>query len=215
MKSYYINNKSSKLIVFFSGWGCDENQFQPMKDILHDVLILFDYDNLIIPFDFSKYSEIDVIAYSAGVFMSSLLARSFSRINQQIAINGNPFLFDESLGLSNAVVRVLESVNAENYLDFRRRYMVLTQKEFEDYNYYQSQRSVDSCENELSFLKRLYKTHKHLIRNDFNKALFSQNEPFFNLENQKAFYGDKIKIVPEARHHLFFKFKSFEEILSY
>lgn len=33
-----------------------------------DVLILYDYQNLELEFDFSKYRQIDIIAYSAGVF---------------------------------------------------------------------------------------------------------------------------------------------------
>lgn len=213
MKFQYINHHSERLIVFFAGWGCDERQFAELKDPADDVLILFDYDDLKIPFDFSKYAELNVIAYSAGVFVSSLLNAGLPRVKKRVAVNGNPYLFDEDLGLSKRILNVLESVDLNNYLAFRRQYMVETDEEFSEYNRLQSLRSVESCAGELNFLKELYAARKPAVRNDFDKAVFSENEPFFNLDNQKKFYGDKIRIVAAARHHLFFKFNSFREIL--
>lgn len=215
MKFQYINHHSERLIVFFAGWGCDERQFAELKDPADDVLILFDYDDLKIPFDFSKYAELNVIAYSAGVFVSSLLNAGLPRVKKRVAVNGNPYLFDENLGLSKRILNVLESVDLNNYLAFRRQYMVETDEEFSEYNRLQSLRSVESCAGELNFLKELYTARKPAVRNDFDKAVFSENEPFFNLDNQKKFYGGKIRIVAAARHHLFFKFNSFREILEY
>ena len=215
MKFQYINHHSERLIVFFAGWGCDERQFAELKDPADDVLILFDYDDLKIPFDFSKYAELNVIAYSAGVFVSSLLNAGLPRVKKRVAVNGNPYLFDENLGLSKQTVNILASVNLDNYLEFRRRYMVETDEEFEEYNRLQSLRSVESCAGELNFLKELYASRKSDIRDDFDKAVFSENEPFFNLDNQKKFYDGRIGIVAATRHHLFFKFKSFRDILEY
>lgn len=215
MKFQYINHHSERLVVFFAGWGCDEHQFAELKDPGSDILILFDYDDLKIPFDFSKYAELNVIAYSAGVFVSSLLNAGLPRVKKRVAVNGNPYLFDEDLGLSKRILNVLESVDLNNYLAFRRQYMVETDAEFSEYNRLQSLRSVESCAGELNFLKELYALRKPDIRDDFDKAVFSENEPFFNLDNQKKFYDGRIKIVAAARHHLFFKFKSFEEILNY
>ena len=65
MRYFYQNNQSKELIVFFAGWGCDENQFTNLQDN-KDVLILYDYQDLELDFEFSRYNRIDVIAYSAG-----------------------------------------------------------------------------------------------------------------------------------------------------
>lgn len=215
MKIYYTDRHSDRLIVFFSGWGCDEHQFVELTDQACDSLILFDYDSLDIPFDFSKYKEIDIIAYSAGVFVSSLLIPVLPHVRQRVAVNGNPYLFDEQLGLSERVLNILKSVNLDNYMEFRRQYMVETDADFDHYNRVQSLRSVESCARELAFLQKLYAERKKEIRSDFDKAVFSGNEPFFNLKNQKEFFADKIKIVPDERHHLFFRFACFDDLLRY
>ncbi len=215
MKFRHIDHGSKNLIIFFTGWGCDENQFSFLNDPNDDVLILFDYDCLTVPFDFSKYTELNVIAYSAGVFVSSLITGNWSHVKKRVAVNGNPYLFDEKLGLPKRILNVLETIDEDNYLEFRRRYMIETDAEFEKYNRLQSLRTIESCARELDFLKKTYAKHKDNIRSNFDKALFSEHEPFFILDHQKTFYAEKIKIVPAARHHLFFKFNSFEEILNY
>ena len=72
MQYSFYDHGSKDLIVFFSGWGCDDHQFTNLHDV-KDVLILYDYQDLNLDFDFSKYAHIDVIAYSAGVFVGDSL----------------------------------------------------------------------------------------------------------------------------------------------
>ena len=212
MQYFYINNNSADLIVFFAGWGCDENQFTNLHDE-KDVLILYDYQNLELDFDFSKYENIYVLAYSAGVFVASILANHIPNVRQKVALCGNPYLFDEILGLSAEVVQVFREITLDNYLEFRRKYMVFSDAEYVKYNQLQSIRSIESCQNELDALQRLYQQNKLQINPAFDKAIVAENDLIFNLSAQKKFYQDKLVIVPNARHHIFFKFKSFEEML--
>ena len=212
MQYFYINNNSADLIVFFAGWGCDENQFTNLHDE-KDVLILYDYQNLELDFDFSKYENIYVLAYSAGVFVASIMANHIPNVRQKVALCGNPYLFDEILGLSAEVVQVFREITLDNYLEFRRKYMVFSDAEYVKYNQLQSIRSIESCQNELDALQRLYQQNKLQINPAFDKAIVAENDLIFNLSAQKKFYQDKLVIVPNARHHIFFKFKSFEEML--
>ena len=212
MQYFYINNNSADLIVFFAGWGCDENQFTNLHDE-KDVLILYDYQNLELDFDFSKYENIYVLAYSAGVFVASIMANHIPNVRQKVALCGNPYLFDEILGLSAEVVQVFREITLDNYLEFRRKYMVFSDEEYVKYNQLQSIRSIESCQNELDALQRLYLQNKLQINPAFDKAIVAENDLIFNLSAQKKFYQDKLVIVPNARHHIFFKFKSFEEML--
>ena len=212
MQYFYINNNSADLIVFFAGWGCDENQFTNLHDE-KDVLILYDYQNLELDFDFSKYENIYVLAYSAGVFVASIMANHIPNVRQKVALCGNPYLFDEILGLSAEVVQVFREITLDNYLEFRRKYMVFSDAEYVKYNQLQSIRSIESCQNELDGLQRLYQQNKLQINPAFDKAIVAENDLIFNLSAQKKFYQDKLVIVPNARHHIFFKFKSFEEML--
>jgi len=214
MQKYFLDNNSDKLILFFTGWGCDENQFVNLT-AQDDLLLLFDYQNLDLDFDFSKYKEINILAYSAGVFISSIIDKKIQNVNKKIAINGNPYLFDENLGLTKALVQEFREINLDNYLDFRRKYMTETDEEYEKYNKLQSLRTLESCQSELDALERVYLEEKNNINPNFDKAIIAENDIIFNAENQKEFYKDKIKLLPNAKHHIFFKFKTYEEILEF
>ena len=214
MQTYFLDNNSDKLILFFTGWGCDENQFTNLTT-KYDLLLLYDYQNPDLEFDFSKYSEINVLAYSAGVFISSIMCKNIPNIKQKIAISGNPYLFDEKLGLTKNLVREFKEINLDNYLDFRRKYMVETDEEYEKYNKLQSLRSLESCMNELDVLENLYEKEKKNIIFNFDKAIIGKNDKIFKLDEQMKFYKNKIKLIPNARHHIFFKFKTYEEILEF
>lgn len=212
MQYFYQNNHSQDLIVFFTGWGCDYNQFANLHD-QKDVLILYDYQNLELDFDFTKYDNVYVIAYSAGVFIASIFADTIPNVKTKIAVCGNPYLFDETFGLPPEIIKISNEINHNNYLDFRRKYMVFTDEEFAMYNKLESLRTIESCKNELVFLQQLYAEQKDKINPLFDKAIMAEDDLIFNLRAQKNFYKDKLKIIKNARHHIFFRFKSFEDML--
>lgn len=212
MQYFFQNHNASELIVFFAGWGCDYNQFVNLHDKL-DVLILYDYQDSTLDFNFNKYANIYLIAYSAGVFVSCLLFDKISNVRKKIAVCGNPYLFDKKLGISPTHLQVLQNISLDNYLDFRRKYMVFSDEEYAKYNELQSLRSLESCQNELANLQQLYLEYKDKIVPCFDKAIVAEDDLLFNLNAQKDFYKEKISIIPKAKHHIFFRFNSFEEIL--
>lgn len=212
MRYFFQNNHARDLILFFAGWGCDENQFTNLHDS-QDVLIVYDYQDLTLDFDFSAYAHIDVIAYSAGVFVASLLADKIPHLRRKVALCGNPYLFDETLGLSQKIVQVLQNITLENYLDFRRQYMVFSDEEYVRYNQLQSLRTIESCASELTALQKIYNEKKAQINPTFDMAIAAENDRIFNLSAQQNFYQDKLKIIKNARHHIFFRFNSFADIL--
>ncbi len=212
MRYFYKNNNSQKLIVFFAGWGCDENQFINLQD-KKDVLILYDYQDLKLDFDFSQYVDVYVIAYSAGVFIASIWAKNIPNVRKKIALCGNPYLFDERLGLSEQTVQVFKNITLDNYLEFRRKYMVFTDDEYEKYNRLQSLRTIESCADELNALQKMYADMKDKINPEFDAAIVAENDLIFNVSVQKDFYKDKLHIVKNAKHHIFFRYSSFEDML--
>jgi len=214
MQFFYQNNHSEDLIVFFAGWGCDQNQFTNLHDV-KDILILYDYQDLSLDFDFSKYKHTDIIAYSAGVFVACIFAHRIKNIRRKVAVCGNPYLFDETFGVSENTIRVFQTITLDNYLDFRRKYMVFSDAEYEKYNKLESLRTIESCENEFAALVKMYEENKdNKIRLIFDKAIMAENDLIFNLEAQKAFYKDKLQVIKNARHHVFFRFNRFEDLLS-
>ena len=42
----------------------------------------------------------------------------------------------------------------------------------------------------------------------------AEDDVLFKLAAQKDFYQERLHIIPRAKHHIFFHFNSFEEILS-
>lgn len=212
MQYYYQNNDSRDLIVFFSGWGCDYNQFADLHD-LKDVLILYDYQDLELDFDFSGYENIYVIAYSAGVFIASIFADKLPNVRQKVAVCGNPYLFDEKIGISRENILVFKGITLDNYLDFRRKYMVVTDEEYERYNRLESLRTIESCAKEMRALQKLYAKYKDSINPQFDKAIAADKDLIFNIEAQKEFYKEKLRIIKNAKHHIFFGFRGFEDIL--
>ena len=212
MQYFYQNNNSHDLIVFFSGWGCDYNQFTNLHD-QKDVLILYDYQDLSLDFNFEKYENIYIIAYSAGVFVASIMADNIPHLRQKVALCGNPYLFDKKLGISQENIRVFKEITLDNYLDFRRKYMVVTDEEYEKYNQLESLRTIESCAAELEALQKLYAERKKQINPQFDIAVVAENDLIFNLAAQKDFYQDKLRVIKNAKHHIFFRFNSFEDIL--
>ena len=212
MQYFYQDNHSQDLIVFFAGWGCDHNQFTNLHDN-KDVIILYDYQNLSLNFDFAKYANIYVIAYSAGVFIASILADKLPNVRQKVALCGNPYLFDKNLGISQATIRTFKDISLDNYLEFRRKYMVFSDEEYERYNKLESLRTIESCANELTALQNMYQERKAQINPTFDKAIVAENDLIFNVKMQQNFYKNNLQIIPQSRHHIFFRFNSFEEIL--
>ena len=214
MRYFLKENHSSHLIVFFSGWGCDENMFVNLRDEA-DVLIVYDYGDWQLDFDFTGYETVDIIAYSAGVFVASVLSVGIPRLGRKIAVCGNPYLFDDDYGLSQKTIEVFRSLNLDNYLSFRREYMVESDDEYEKYNLLSSQRSFESCFAELDSLINMYASRKDGIKDDFSCALLADHDPFFLLPKQKDYYKGRFRIITDARHHVFFRFSSFAEMLAY
>jgi len=209
MKQYLINKNSDSLLIFFTGWGCDEYEFEHLE-ANSDVLILYDYSDLNLNFDFSKYKNCNLIAFSAGVFIASIFNFDF-KINKKVAIGGNPYLFDEYFGLSKEILNVFDNITKENANDFAKNYLVKTDYEWKKFHH--SRRTLNSCNEELENLKKLYYNYQNDIKDIFDFAIVGEEDPIFNVSAQKEFYGEKLYTIKNARHNLFFRIKNYEEIL--
>ena len=210
MNKYLINNNSKNLIIFFCGWGCDEYEFNHLQ-ANSDVLLLFNYTDLGLDFDFSKYNEFNLMAFSAGVFIASIFQFGFD-INKKIAVSGNPYLFDEHLGLSEKFQDILYNITEENADDFARNYLVKTEDEWKKFHH--SKRTPDSCKFEFDCLKNIYKTQKQNIKNIYDFAIMGNEDPIFNYSAQKEFFDNRLRTIENARHNLFFRINNYEQLLN-
>lgn len=211
MKKYFKSKNSDRLLLFFAGWACDEYEFEHLETD-SDLLIVYDYSDFTLNFDFSKYKEINLLAFSAGVFAASIYDFNF-KINTKIAMNGNPFIFDEHFGLSKDIQELLYNQNEETADEFARNYLVKTDEEYK--NFHPSRRTVKSCRDEFDNLRKLYKENKDKITNIYDYAIVGKDDEIFKAEAQKEFYKDKVRVIDNARHNLFFRIEKYEDIKNF
>lgn len=208
----HIKNNSSELIIVLNGWGTDETPFSALTSH-SDVLILSNYTDLNIDFDFSKYNNIKSISFSCGVLMTTILKNTLPKIDYSVAINGTTLLFNKDFGVSPEIEKIFTSLNLENYIEFREKYLVFDKKELELFNKYSPRRTFEDSFEEYFHLKK----YDLLPKNEFNfdKVLISDCDRIIPAQNQINYWKDKYKIIPNSGHFPFFKFNSFEEIIEY
>ncbi len=210
MKQFFINNNSDNLLLFLAGWGCDEYEFEHLK-CGTDVLIFYNYTDFSYDFDFSKYKKIDLLTFSAGVFVGTVLDFGV-KYDRKIALSGNPYLFDEKLGLSKSVLEVLRGVTEDNCEAFARDYLVMREDEFKNFN--GGKRTIEDCMHELDSLMEIYNRERNNINDIYDYAIMGDSDPLFNPKAQKEYYGKRLITVPNARHNIFFRINSYEDIFN-
>lgn len=125
MKQLFIKKENSpRLLLFFAGWGSDENLFRRTVAEGYDCLLCFDYRTL--EFDYSLldgYREIRLLAWSMGVWVAGqILSGCTYPWKMKLAVNGTPFPIDDRRGIAEAVFHgTLENFSDAALARFRRR----------------------------------------------------------------------------------------------
>ena len=125
MKQLFIKKENSPhLLLFFAGWGSDENLFRRTVAVGYDCLLCFDYRTL--EFDYSLlngYREIRLLAWSMGVWVAGqILSGHTYPWEMKLAVNGTPFPIDDRRGIAEAVFHgTLENFSDAALARFRRR----------------------------------------------------------------------------------------------
>ena len=93
------------MLLFFAGWGSDENLFAGPVQEECDCLLCFDYKDL--DFDYSLlegYREIRVMAWSMGVWVAcQTLAGKEYPYGMRLAVNGTPCPIHDTKGIPEAI----------------------------------------------------------------------------------------------------------------
>ena len=77
---------------------------------------------------------------------------------------------------------------------------------------HQSRRTIDSSNKELDALYEIYIREKENIKPVFDIVLAGDNDEIFPLETQQEFFKDKLCIVKNARHNIFYRLKNYEDV---
>ena len=147
------------------------------------------------------------MTYSAGVSIAPCL--NLPKIDYSVAINGTVNLCHPKYGLSSEVVEVFRNISMENYMEFRKNFLVKTSTELELFNNNAPYRTIESSIAELDALQVYnYKNDKY----NYDKVFIAKDDKIFPINIQKEFWGEKAQII-KGGHFPFYNFADLDEIL--
>ena len=121
---YIINENHPQLLLFFAGWAADETPFKQYRPKDMDYMICYDYRTL--DFDYSifdRYRQVNVVAWSMGVWMGSLILSQVPRDKVfSLAFNGTTYPIDNLEGIPvNTFQATLDGLTPATLQKFLRR----------------------------------------------------------------------------------------------
>lgn len=217
MKLHLEKNNSENLILFFCGWGMDENPFSILNNT-SDVLYVYDYTTPEFPdFDFSGYKKVDLLAFSYGVYASGIANLSNVKLNSRTAINGTLIPVDDKLGVPLRQFELTEKMDSETVVKFRQRLFggKKASEHFEIFEENLPQRSAKSCTEELIGMKK-YVPVFPMPQCKFDKVYIAKHDRCVPTRNQLNFWQKQnfSNIIElETGHFPFYNYQSLEELL--
>lgn len=213
MNSYLLKNNSKSLIVVFCGWGMDEKPFLPVK-ASSDILYLYDYSDLSINFDFSKYDDIKLIAFSYGVYVSALVQKQLPQFSYKTAVNGTLTALGDYGVPEKVFCLTLENMTMGTAVKFRER-LFIENRHLELFNENLPEREIENSLYELAMLKK-YFYEQNTLNYSFDKIYISSKDKIIPTKNQKNYWislkKHPVVNIIEAGHFPFYYFKSIEEL---
>ena len=210
MKYKWLNkNNNQKLIIFFNGWGMDENVVKHLDTEDFDVLIFYDYNTLDTDFDFSLlniYLEKNVIAWSMGVMIASMSKWDKDCFTRAIAINGTLKPIDAEFGIHPKIydltIKGFDEKGRDRFIS-----SMFCGKLTPHPTSLPMEREIDEQYSELIALKN----YKADVNFKYNKILISDNDKIIPTKSQVKFWG----IEPNVKggHCIFFQFNKWSELL--
>lgn len=214
MKLFHINNDSTRLLIFFAGFYTDNNCFMEFDNKKSDILFIYDYSDLnfdeIAYFDFTPYVEINLIAYSYGVFAANLAADFLPEINNSVAISGTIFPIDENYGIKPKIYDLmLNSFNLDVIQNFKNKMEMNSGGIIQN-----SKREIENLKLELINIKNYVLNNKIKENFEFCKVIITKKDRIIPYLAQKNFWeGHRNVYELDLGHFPFFNFKDFDEIL--
>lgn len=227
-QTWLIKNNSDKLIIFFNGWSLDENIVNHLTSGDYDVLMFNDYCNLEIVEEIivkiNAYNEVNVIAWSFGVWNCSKVINKFNNLKNIIAINGTLIPIDNHFGIPDRLFNLtLANLSEKTYYMFFKN-MFKNDKDMDSAKL--PNRTIENQRNELIQIKKI--SSEDSISEDINlssainftptKIIVSIDDRVVSAKNQINFWSLKnnapITEIDEG-HFILNSFKKWDEILDY
>ncbi|UUV16869.1 DUF452 family protein [Fusobacteria bacterium ZRK30] len=193
-----------KLILFFNGWGVPKEIFKFLAWDDFEVRII-DLEEEVDFQVLEKYEEIDVIAWSFGVYNASKQLGGLKNIslNKVVAINGSTKAIHRRYGISPIIFdRTLKNLDIDRYLEFMKNtgLNILDVKDKEIIKKYRK------------ILAEFGENYQE-IPSIFEYSLISTKDRIFPSRSLMNYYkGTKYKLI-EEEHYPFDRWNSWGEIL--
>lgn len=212
MKYKWIqHNKNNNLIIFFNGWGMDENVVSHLNPENYDVVVFYDYNDLETDFISDDYEKKYVIGWSMGVMIAGVNRPALKTITAKAdgftAICGTPFPIHDEYGIPkkiyNMTIRGFNEASSEKFIK-----KMFSGKEP---NRIITKRSTESKKSELE--KLLNYTSENKI--NYNKIIIGKDDIIIPTKNQINFWSKEQKsfITVPAGHCPFLLYNKWAELI--
>jgi len=216
MRIEWLNRKnSSRIIVFFNGWGMDGQVVRHLKTD-SDVLMFYDYRNLTVRVfpALESYRRVEVAAWSMGVWAATqVLPRMNIRPDRLVALNGTACPVDDHYGIPVRIYELTEKgMNEKGREKFMRR-MLEGEEERERWGNYSPERSLPEVCEELCLIRQQSTGVKDVLK--WDKVYISDKDVIFPVANQQKWWQGRCGKIEKLRggHFPFYQFSNWEEIV--
>jgi pimeloyl-[acyl-carrier protein] methyl ester esterase len=212
--------KNNHLVVFFGGWGTDENMFVPLCTDDFDFIMFYNYsadEALVLP-ETKTYDKITLIAWSLGVWAAEYLISKTGIVpDLSIAVNGTPLPVDDQFGIPlNVFEGTLNNITEENIEKFylrvfgdKRTYLLNIDRV--------PRRTLKSLHDELRWMyNRIMEQNEPCFK--WTYSVISEKDRVFPEKNLRNYWfkdKDTKPIVLPLPHYFFHKWSSFTDFISF
>lgn len=205
MKTRFINHQGQHLIIYFAGWGT------PPSVVTHlqlpsntDLLICYQYHDLVCDIDFKPYQSIRVVAWSLGVWVAERVMQNTTLLSAT-AINGSGLPCHNQYGIPTEIFQgTLDKLSPQTRTHFERR-MCMDKSLLADYQQHIDYQAFEDIQTELHYLNHAIKqdTRHNLIT--WDKAIISQKDSIFPPDNLRHYWQTRCPIEEYPYAHLLFQ----------
>src|SRR5512133_671910 len=221
MKTYIRRREKNKqLVVFYGGWGTDENVFTPLCNDEFDFILFYNYsaDEAFVLPEIKTYDKVTLIGWSLGVWAAEHLSQKTGITpDVTIAVNGTPVPADDQYGIPlNIFEGTLNNITEENIEKFHLR-MFGDKKTLETNKDRVPRRSLTSLHKELRWLyNRIMEPGDSDFKWDY--AVTSETDRVFPSKNLIEYWQKEKNtkhIILPLPHYFFHKWDSYEGFISF
>lgn len=208
MKYKWLAKKQNKnLIIFFNGWGMDEEVIKHLDSENYDLLMFYDYNVLETDFDFKQlnnYQEKNLVAWSMGVMLATKYTKNLPLLTNSVAINGTLAPIDIEFGIHPKIY----DLTIKGFNEKGRDRFINSMFDIQPHALPLSlNRTIEEQHSELIALKN-YQADKTF---KYDKVFISDNDKIIPTKSQIKFWGIEPNL--NGGHCPFFGFVKWSELL--